>query len=88
MSERKDRSARERERSSSNRRDGQSSSKKPEQHRGSEDINQPGQIDTKLSAFETKQVDEIIGKLEELKNKESVYNDTIIPDKILTKEEV
>ena len=33
-------------------------------------------------------LDNVIFKMEELKNKESVYNDTIIPDRIMTKEEV
>ena len=35
-----------------------------------------------------KQLNEIIEKLEEIRKKESVYNDTIIPDRILSKEDV
>jgi hypothetical protein len=54
----------------------------------SHDMNPPPPIDNKLNKAETKQLDEIIDKLEELRNKESVYNDTIIPDKILSKDDV
>jgi len=41
-----------------------------------------------MSKAEQKQLSEIIDKLEEIRKKESVYNDTIIPDRILSKEDV
>ena len=45
-------------------------------------------IDARLTKQEKKQLDAIIKKLEKIKEKESVYNDTIIPEKILTKDDV
>ena len=45
-------------------------------------------IDVRLNNSQKNQINQIIAKLEEIRHKESVYNETIIVDQLMTKEDV